>query len=290
MGPAPSGCIRLYIAKGVPLFVHWTLLLGGPGISLLIPPFRLQILYFSLGYALLVFIHEAGHASAAVFLGMKVYSIQLSAFGARCHTSTPKSFGAAILFSVAGVAIQSVLLVVTALLIASFGYPRSALGASFVAVFVFTNAWIILISLIPGKSPKSDVGTDGYLLLTLLANRRLGRAYAYPDTSPTFSPSTQLAQLKDFLPAGFTHGIEVLNDNTTTFEFVVTTLSTHLQVSTDQATNWAVAVHTKGGIMIPLSSADAAAEAAADICKDALANGHKFVCRAVSVALPVQSG
>ena len=63
---------------------------------------------------------------------------------------------------------------------------------------------------------------------------RAGR-FAYPDTSATFAPETNLLGLKRFAKDGFTCGIEILNDNATPMDFVVNKLCAHLGIAREEA-------------------------------------------------------
>ena len=85
------------------------------------------------------------------------------------------------------------------------------------------------------------------------------------------------------MPTGFQHGVEVLNDNTTPMEVVVTALSQALSLSYTAATRVMLEIHDKGGKLIPTSSRAEAEQAAERIVSVARLRGHTFGCRAVSV-------
>ena len=72
--------------------------------------------------------------------------------------------------------------------------------------------------------------------------------------SPVLPPGTSLLSLPDFVPPGFTQGIEILNDNTTPMEFVVAVLSAHVGLSTEESVHMMVRIHTRGGALIPTAS------------------------------------
>jgi len=69
-------------------------------------------------------------------------------------------------------------------------------------------------------------------------------------------------------------------------QFVVATLSRNLGLSKEAAIRAMLEVHTKGGALLPLSSESAALQAAAAVQRDAQANRHSLVCRAVSQGQP----
>ena len=149
--------------------------------------------------------------------------------------------------------------------------------------FVYINGAMILLNLIPKKRHRDDFGTDGYLLWRLMVDRIRGRSYVFPDTSASFSTETQLANLQGYMPEGFKTGIEILNDNNTTMAFVVSTLTTHLNISREEATTMMFEIHSKGGLLIPMASHEAARSVADAISSDAIANGFKLICRSVAV-------
>jgi hypothetical protein len=72
--------------------------------------------------------------------------------------------------------------------------------------------------------------------------------------SQVLPPDTALTAIPRFVPPGFTQGIEILNDNTTPMEFVVTVLSAHVGLSRQEATHTMLAIHQCGGALIPTPS------------------------------------
>jgi hypothetical protein len=72
--------------------------------------------------------------------------------------------------------------------------------------------------------------------------------------SPILPPDMSLISNPDFVPPGFTHGIEILNDNTTPMNFVVAILSAHLGLSPLDSNDTMLAIHTRGGALIPTPS------------------------------------
>jgi ATP-dependent Clp protease adapter protein ClpS len=85
------------------------------------------------------------------------------------------------------------------------------------------------------------------------------------------------------VPQGFESGIEILKDNNTTMAFVVSSLTTHLNFTREEAVAVMLTIHTKGGILISLPSYEMANNVANAITADAMANGFKLICRSVRV-------
>lgn len=277
--------IRLRAFSGVPLLVHWSFLAGGLLVALVLRATPEESFYLCATYALLIFLHEAAHVAAARCFGLKVFSVELSGIGGLCRSEAPRSFSTALIFVSAGLAAQAALLASTLAWISYFGEPTSVPGRCFVAVLTLVNGALLVMNAIPQKPRRLQFGTDGHLIWTLLLNRIRGRRYAYPDTSPTFQPETRLARLDGFTPPGFSTGIEVLNNNTTPMEFVISVLTTHLQISRDEATRLTMTIHSKGGLLIPLATYEQAERVASAITSDANARGYSLVCRAVDTQL-----
>jgi ATP-dependent Clp protease adapter protein ClpS len=101
--------------------------------------------------------------------------------------------------------------------------------------------------------------------------------------SPVLPPRTSLLSLPDFIPPGFTQGIEILNDNTTPMEFVVAALSAHVGLSTEDSVHMMVRIHRRGGALIPTPSLADAQRIAAQITAAATKQGYPLVCTPVSI-------
>lgn len=102
-------------------------------------------------------------------------------------------------------------------------------------------------------------------------------------TSPVLPPDTSLVLNPDFVPSGFTHGIEILNDNTTPMKFVVGILSAHLGLSLKDSTDTMLTIHTRGGALIPTPSSADAQRIAGQMSAAAAESGYPLICRATSV-------
>ncbi len=102
--------------------------------------------------------------------------------------------------------------------------------------------------------------------------------------SPVLPPDTSLVSNPDFVPPGFTHGIEILNDNTTPMNFVVAILSAHLGLSPEDSQDTMLAIHTRGGALILTPTLADAQRIAAQITAEAAELGYPLVCRSTSIA------
>src|SRR5262245_12562876 len=78
-------------------------------------------------------------------------------------------------------------------------------------------------------------------------------------------PETSLLSLDGFVPPGFQHGLELLNDNRTPMEFVVTALEKSAGLDRRDAVRAMLDVHFKGGKLIPMQTLDEAERAATQI-------------------------
>jgi ATP-dependent Clp protease adapter protein ClpS len=108
-----------------------------------------------------------------------------------------------------------------------------------------------------------------------------------PSTSPVLPADSSLTSMPDFVPAGFTQGIEILNNNTTPMEFVVEVLKAQLGLSSEDSTRAMLAIHTRGGVLIPTLSLTEADRIAAQIVAQAEKHNYPLICRPVST-VPLQ--
>ncbi len=104
--------------------------------------------------------------------------------------------------------------------------------------------------------------------------------------SPVFPPDKSLIAFSDFLPSGFTQGIEIFNDNTTPMEFVVSVLRAHAGFSPEDAERTMLDIHTRGGVLLPTSSSAEAQRMAAQISAEAAKYSYPLVCRPVRIGKP----
>jgi ATP-dependent Clp protease adapter protein ClpS len=105
-----------------------------------------------------------------------------------------------------------------------------------------------------------------------------------PEPALLLPPGTSLLALEGFVPEGFRHGIEILNDDKTPMVFVVWVLEKELGFATKAATRTMLQIHTKGGALLPLKTRQLAEQIASAITLHAKDRGHPLSCKAVSVA------
>jgi ATP-dependent Clp protease adapter protein ClpS len=283
---AKPGTARIFRIRDVSVFVHWSLPLVVLSLALLASVGHEGALVVCFAFLFLTILHELAHTLAARHFGLKVHSVIVSAAGGLCRFEFPRSYVAAFTVVSAGIAAQLLILVASLAYAPLFGEPQSEFGSLTLIVFISANAVMILINLIPEKRPNESFGTDGYLLWKLASRKFKGLPYSFPDTSVTFPPETRLLEVGKFKQEGFSSGIEILNDNVTPMEFVVSVLSNHLNIPRQEAVNLMVSVHIGGGLLVPLPPERADSVAAA-ITRDAAAAGHPLVCR---VAIAGRSG
>ena len=103
--------------------------------------------------------------------------------------------------------------------------------------------------------------------------------------SPVFPPETSLLWMKGFVPAGFLSGIEIMNDNLTPMEFVVSGLQNCVGLKETDAIRTMLEIHRKGkgGILLPMRSFEESRRVAELVTAEAHSKNHPSVCRAVRV-------
>lgn len=289
----PAGYFKLAQIGGVRLLVHWSLPAGGAIVAAFMHADPKQWVFFCLAYLLLVIIHEAGHVLAAVAVRLRVFTVEISGVGGLCRIERPRCVRHSVFVYTAGLLAQALVFSITLAYIGVFGSPGSPFGAAIVFTFTVVNVVIFAINLIPRRSSRSGLATDGLVLWRLFLHVFRGHPHPHPpltavstDESPIFSQETSLLRRPGFRPPGFVHGIEILNDRTTPMEFVVTTLMTHLGLTRDQAIVKMLDIHNTGGALIALQSAKQAQRIADAVSAEARASGHSFVCRYTGATLP----
>jgi ATP-dependent Clp protease adapter protein ClpS len=104
-----------------------------------------------------------------------------------------------------------------------------------------------------------------------------------PVSSPVFPPETSLLKTGEFVPSGFRCGIEILNDDRTPMEFVVSVLQSSVGLSRLEAMRTMLEIHKKGGVLLPMQSFDQSTRVAELIVAGAREKNHPLVCRAVNL-------
>jgi ATP-dependent Clp protease adapter protein ClpS len=240
-------------------------------------------MYYCLAFVCLIVIHELGHLIAARSLGLKVYSVDISGFGGLCKCDSPRAIKDTFLVFSAGLLAQLFLFAITVLVVATFGYPTSSFGKCVVKTFLLWNVVLLVLNLIPHKE-FDGILNDGAILWKLFLHATKGRPHPFPDpiaTTRLFPPETRLLAIEGFKPAGFTTGVEILNNETTPMQFVVTVLMKHLKLSEEDAIQMMFAIHNNGGVLVSTRQASEAEALARSITDDAKDEGHRLVCRAV---------
>jgi ATP-dependent Clp protease adapter protein ClpS len=174
-------------------------------------------------------------------------------------------------------------LALTLAAVAVSGVPQSPWARSFIVTFTAVNVVVATINLIPGRI-GDGLSTDGAVLWELW--RHVFRGGPHPlakqlAASPVFAPETRLLEIPGMAPAGFTVGVELLNDDSTPMAFVVDMLRTHLKLDEDAATAAMLHIHAEGGLVLALADRAEAEAAASAITRDARAQGCVLACRVV---------
>jgi stage IV sporulation protein FB len=130
--------------RGAPIRLHWTLPLAAFALG------RFAFLpAFWLAFALLIFIHELGHALMVVRYGLGLSEIAVHGLGGYCrHDRSGSRFQEAAV-AWGGVLAQLLALFVTCAVRLVLGEPRSPHLALFVSVLTTTNLWIMAFNLLP---------------------------------------------------------------------------------------------------------------------------------------------
>lgn len=102
-------------------------------------------------------------------------------------------------------------------------------------------------------------------------------------TGPVLPSNTSLISIPEFVPSGFVQGIEIFNDSTTPMQFVTDVLAAHARLSPEESNRTMLAIHTRGGALIPMPSLEEARRIAAQITAEAAKQGHPLACRPVSI-------
>jgi len=131
-----------------------------------------------------------------------------------------------------------------------------------------------------GTAPESWLGIGS-------ASRRAALGSIFGVVTPAepvvLPPQTSLLDLPEFVQSNFRYGLEILNDNSTPMEFVVSALSTHLGMSYQDSVQAMLSIHKRGGALLPMASVADAKRVADAITAEAAQQRFPLVCRAVSV-------
>lgn len=275
--------VKVATVRGVPVFVHASFPTGGLMLAMMARPGLPGALAYCLAFTALIAIHEFGHFAAARALGLRVFSIDIAGWGGLCSTQVARRAWQTMVVYSGGLAAQAALFASTLAAVALLGAPRSAVGAAVYVTFTFVNAIVFVLNLIPGKT-HGGLSTDGQVLWELLLHAVAGRPHPHAKqhaASPVFPSDTRLLTIAGMAPEGFTTGIELLNDDATPMEFVLEMLQKHAKLSREAAIATMLAIHQRGGALLPFEGLEQARAVADGITRDARASGRSLTCRAV---------
>lgn len=113
------------------------------------------------------------------------------------------------------------------------------------------------------------------------------REWFKPEPGVLLDSGASLLAMEGFAPAGFEHGIEILNDDTTPMVFVVWVLEKQLGLDNASAVRAMLQIHSKGGALFSLKTREESDQIAAAIISHAKDKGYQLSCKAVSAAAPI---
>jgi len=277
---------KLVTVHGVPVFVHASLPIGGLVAACFAGSGLTGAATYFFAFAALILVHELGHFAAARALGLKVFAINISGLGGSCVTQAPRDVRGTFLLFSGGLAAQTVLLLLTLAVVAMQGHPESPVGQSVFFTFTVVNLVVAAINLVPGKI-DGNLSTDGAVLWDLLFHVTRGGPHPLAQhhaASPVFPPETRLTSIDGMTPPGFLVGVELLNDDRTPTEFVISVLEQHLKLDRESAIGAMLQIHKQGGLLLPLTDLAQAAAVASQITREAAEQGHPLTCRAAEAA------
>ncbi len=163
--------------RGAPIRVHWTLPLGAFvfGRFAFVPGFWLA-------FALLILLHELGHAMVVVLCKQHVLAIDVQGFGGLCTWDGAVTPMQRVAIAWGGVLAQTAVLVVSYVVLRLLGPPTTSFGADLASAFIFTNMWLIALNLLP--VPPLD-GVEAWRIVPLLRARYAKRGAARVAAKPS---------------------------------------------------------------------------------------------------------
>lgn len=257
------------------VLLDWSLLAWLIAVAFVLANNSGVILYMLVALPPLILIHELGHLIAAKSLGYRVSAFHIAVLGGHVVVDFPKTLRHGFLIYGSGVAAQLLVLAVTILATVTLGFPKTPFWLFSFYALTFANLILVVTSLIPRT--VNGMPSDGLVLwrLTLLA---LGKETPF---GQLLAADTNLLDMNKMVPAGFTCGLQALNDKTTPMEFVVSVFGKYLQMPREEAISIMMQVHREGGALIPTATMALAMEIASGISADAQAAGHVLACEAV---------
>lgn len=156
--------------RGAPIRLHWSLPLGALAWS----GFSFAPAFW-LAFALLIFVHELGHALMVLRHGLGLSEIAVHGAGGYCQHERSGSRYEESTIAWGGVLGQLVLFVVVQLLSLAVGPPRTVATAQAFHVLATTNLWLIGLNLLP--IPPLD-GAKAWPLFGILLTRLRGGSFS----------------------------------------------------------------------------------------------------------------
>jgi Zn-dependent protease len=149
--------------RGAPIRVHWTLLVG----AVVWSRFTFAPAFW-VGFALLILIHELGHALVVLRYGLGLSEIAIHGAGGYCrHEESGTRFQEAFV-AWGGVLAQLTLYAITQVTLLLTGPPTTIHTAQLVHVFTEVNLWVAALNLIPFEPLD---GAKAWPMLGMLAAR-----------------------------------------------------------------------------------------------------------------------
>lgn len=130
--------------RGIPVRTHWTTPLG----ALIFTRFEFVPVIW-LGFALIVLVHEFGHALMVRWCGGTVLSIDMDGLGGSCSWEGEVSYIQRALIAWGGVLAQLVLFIVVKAVDTTAGWPAMFGGFQLLSMLTSTNLRIAAFNLIP---------------------------------------------------------------------------------------------------------------------------------------------
>lgn len=138
------GSITLGRFRGAPIRVHWSVLVG----ILVFSGFSFDPVRW-LAVIALIILHEIGHALIVHRLGYQVVAVQVHGFGGHCEWAGDPTRADQAAIAWGGVLAQGLLWIVASIVLLVVGQPSSHALAAVLDVFTYTNAYSILLNLMP---------------------------------------------------------------------------------------------------------------------------------------------
>jgi Zn-dependent protease len=161
-----QGYVRLFRLRGIPVRLHWSVALGMLWVSG--PHFRPGSW---LGLAIVILVHELGHAYLARRYRLQVHSIEMDALGGACVHEPARIPHQDHVIAWGGVLAQALLYALVLVVAAVGSWPGGSFGGQLHHTLTSTNLFIIAFNLLPFPP------LDGASAWKLLKRRpRLGRA------------------------------------------------------------------------------------------------------------------